>query len=201
MAIVIGLTGGIATGKSTVSEMFKQQSIPVIDADHIAKDVCEINEPAYNKIVENFGDDFLLCTGHINRKKLASLVFNDDRKLKKINSIVHPEVKKVIRNEIKKFRVMGEKYIVIDVPLLFESNFNKLCDFTIVVFANEDIQIERLVKRDNLTLEEAKKRISAQMDIRNKINLADFKIDNSLSILETRKQFNRFMKKLAEFQG
>ncbi|MDF2699884.1 MAG: dephospho-CoA kinase [Haloplasmataceae bacterium] len=197
MAIIIGLTGGIATGKSTVSQMFKQNKIPVIDADIIAREVCEMNEPAYLKIVETFGKDVLMCTGHLNRKKLGSIVFNNREKLQKLNEIIHPEVKKVIQKEINKFILMGTEYIVLDVPLLFESNFDKLCDITLVVFTNENTQIERLMNRDNFTnKEEAIKRIKAQMDIHEKLVLSDYKIDNSMSILETRKQFDSFMKKL-----
>ncbi|QVK17193.1 dephospho-CoA kinase [Mycoplasmatota bacterium] len=196
MAIIIGLTGGIATGKSTISGMFIKQGIPVIDSDLIAKQVVEVNEPAYKKIVESFGEDILLCTGHLNRKKIATVVFNDDKKRKKINSIIHPEVKKVILSEMKKYDALGNPFIVLDVPLLFESGFDDLCDFTVVVFTDKKTQYSRLMMRDNLTEEEAGKRIDAQWDIKEKLRLADFKIDNSLSILETRKQFDMLMKKL-----
>lgn len=196
MAIIIGLTGGIATGKSTISGMFVKQGIPVIDSDLIAKQVVEVNKPAYLKIVESFGDDILLCTGHLNRKKIATVVFNDDEKREKINSIIHPEVKKVIVNEMKKFDALGNPFIVLDVPLLFESGFDELCDFTVVVFTDVKTQYSRLMMRDNLSKEEAEKRIEAQWNIKEKLRLADFKIDNSLSILETRKQFDMLMKKL-----
>ncbi len=196
MAIIIGLTGGIATGKSTLSQMFKQSGIPVIDSDDIAKDVLVINQPAYIKVIEEFGEDILLCTGHINRKKLAKIVFDDMDKLEKLNSIVHPEVKKIVIEEINKYNVLGHDIVVLDVPLLFESNFDKLCNLTVVVFTDEKTQIDRLMKRDNLELEDALKRIKAQKNIGEKIRLADFIIDNSLSILETRKQYNSLLRKI-----
>lgn len=198
--IIIGLTGGIATGKSTVSKMFQSQNIPIIDADMIAKQVVEIGKPAYEMIVEAFTEDVLMSTGHINRKKLANIVFNDDKNLKKLNSIVHPYVKRVFREEIKKYRALKEPYVVLDVPLLYESSFDKLCDMILVVFTDQDTQIKRLTKRDHITECDAIKRINAQMSLRDKVTMADFKIDNSLSILETRKQFDMFMKRLKEFE-
>ena len=196
MTIIVGLTGGIATGKSTVSRMFKDQSVPVIDADKIARQVCEIGEPAYDKIVTTFGSEIILTTGHLNRKKLGKMVFEDNKKLKKLNGIVHPEVKKVIREEIKRHKVFKTPFIVLDVPLLFESRFNLLCDVIVVVFTNEKTQLERLKKRDHFNEEDAKKRMAAQMSIKEKLSLSNFKIDNSLSILETRKQFDTFMKRI-----
>ncbi len=201
MAIVIGLTGGIATGKSTITQMFQKQGIPVIDSDLIAKQIVEVKEPAYYKIIEAFGEDVLLCTGPINRKKLATIVFNDDEKRQKLNSIVHPSVRRVIETEVKKYKILGNNIIVLDVPLLFESRFNKLCDVTIVVYTDPETQLSRLMMRDNLAQEDAKKRIDAQLDIKEKIRLADFTIDNSLSILETRKQFDALMKKLMKTNG
>lgn len=196
MAIIVGLTGGIATGKSTLSQMFKKSGIPVIDSDNIARTVLEINKPAYLKVIEEFGKDITICTGHINRKKLAKLVFNDLEKLEKLNSIVHPEVKKIVLNEINKYNVLGYEIIVLDVPLLFESNFDELCNFTVVVFTDEKTQLSRLMKRDNLELEDALKRIKSQKNMGEKIRLADFIIDNSLSILETRKQYDSLLKKI-----
>jgi dephospho-CoA kinase len=198
MAIIIGLTGGIATGKSTVSQMFRDQKVPVIDADQIAREVCEMDQPAYHKIIETFGEEVKMCTGHLNRKKLGLMVFSDEKKLMKLNRIVHPEVKKVIKNEIRKLKLMGHPFIVMDVPLLFESKFDQLCDVTLVVFTDEQTQVTRLMNRDLIDETEAYKRIHAQMNLRDKMGKAMFKIDNSLSILETRKQFDTFMKRLKE---
>lgn len=198
MSLVIGLTGGIATGKSTISDMFKNHNIPVIDSDIIARNVVDINKPAYEKIVKEFGPEILLCTGHINRKKLGEIIFNDDSKRELLNSIVHPEVRKEVVEEINKYITLGNKIIVIDVPLLYESKFDDLCDFVVVVFTDKKTQYERLMKRDNVSKEEAKKRIDAQMSMHEKLQLADFKIDNSLSILETRKQFEMLLRKLKD---
>ncbi len=196
MSLIIGLTGGIATGKSTVSEMFHKKGIPVIDSDRIARKVVEINQPAYKKIVEEFGQEMILCTGHLNRKKLGKAIFNDEEKREKLNNIVHPEVQKVVEKEIRKYETLGEPIVVLDVPLLFESHFNELCDITVVVFTDRKTQYQRLMIRDNVSNEQAEKRIEAQWDMKKKLRLADFKIDNSLSILETKKQFDMLMKKI-----
>jgi len=196
MSLVVGLTGGIATGKSTISEMFKSKEIPVIDSDMIAREVVDINKPAYLKLIKEFSSEILLCTGHINRKKLSKIIFADEKKREKLNLIVHPEVRKKVIDEIRKYHTLGNNLLVLDVPLLYESKFDDLCDFVVVVFTDEATQCERLMKRDNLSKEEAKKRIEAQMSLRDKIKIADFKIDNSLSILETHKQFEMLLKKL-----
>lgn len=193
---VIGLTGGIATGKSTVLKMFQQKNIPVIDTDKIARDVMEINQAAYFKVVAYFGKEILLPTGDINRKKLGEIIFKNKEKREKLNSLVHPEVKKVVLEEIKYYQNLGHELVVVDVPLLFESNFDKLCDITIVVYTEEHIQYERLMKRDNLSYEEAKRRIDAQMKLSEKVKLADFIIDNSSTIEETEKQLINLLNKI-----
>lgn len=193
---VIGLTGGIATGKSTVSKMFQKNNIPVIDTDKIARDVMEINHAAYLKVVAYFGIEILLPTGEINRKKLGEIIFDNKEKRERLNSIVHPEVKKVVLEEIKVYQGLGYEIVVVDVPLLFESKFDKLCDITIVVYVEEQIQYERLMKRDNLSFEEAKKRIEAQMKLSDKVKLADFIIDNSGTIKNTEKQFINLLNKI-----
>lgn len=200
MTLIIGLTGGIATGKSTVSQMFQSRNIPVIDADKIAHQVMEIGKPAYQKILETFGEEAVCSTGHLNRKKIAQIVFNNEERLDKLNGIVHPEVWKATEQEIARYRMMQEPYVVIDVPLLFESHFDELCDLCVVVFTDEQTQLERLMSRDHSSLEDAQKRINAQMPLKEKLIRADFKIDNSLSILETRKQFDMFLKKLERYE-
>ncbi len=194
--MIIGLTGGIATGKSTVKKLFLEVGIPVIDCDLIARSVVEINEPAYLKIVETFGEEVILESGQLNRKKLADIIFNDEAKRAKLNSIVHPEVKKITVKEIKKYYQLGYKIVVIDVPLLFESGFDDLCDITVVVYAEEKVQYERLMKRDNLSYDQARVRIESQLSLSEKVKLADYVIDNSNSLLETKRAFQAFLDKI-----
>ena len=195
MSLIIGLTGGIATGKTTISNLFIKHNIPVIDSDILARKVVEKNQPAYNKIIQEFGSDILLSSGDLNRKLLGEIIFNDDHKRKILNNIVHPEVRKATIEAIDIYQKLGYKVIVLDVPLLFESHFDELCDYTVVVYANESVQLDRLIKRDNLTMEEAMKRINTQMSLTEKVKLAHFTIDNSNSLIETKAQFTKLMQK------
>lgn len=189
MAIIIGLTGGIATGKSTVSKMFSNNDIPVIDADKIAHDLMEKDQPVTQKVFEVFGEKYKLPTGHLNRKKLGKYVFNNAEARKKLNDIIHPEVEAIVVKEISRLEANEHDLIVIDVPLLFESGFEKYCDYSIVVFTSKEVQIERLISRDKIELEYALAKIDSQMSVKEKVKQADYVIDNSLSVLETSKQF------------
>ena len=196
MTKIIGLTGGIATGKSTVSTMFKNQGIPVIDADHIAKSLLEVGSETYHKLIDTFGECILATNKTINRKLLAKKMFNDTEARKKINTIIHPKVKVIIQGEIDTHKNLGHKHIVVDVPLLFESGFDKIVDVTIVVYARKKDQIARLMSRDKIDETYAKQKIKSQFPLSKKKELADYVIDNSKNILETKKAFKRLLKKL-----
>ena len=196
MSKVIGLTGGIATGKSTVSNMFKARGIPVLDADQIAHDLLERGTKVFQQIVDEFGEDVVSSTGCICRKTLGRIVFDDASKRERLNNIVHPEVKRIMCQQIDAFKSSFEPVIVLDVPLLFESGFHTLCDYTVVVYTDEETQLKRLMKRNNLTQEEAMKRINAQMPLKDKVQLADWVIDNSSHLLETEKQVVALIDKL-----
>lgn len=196
MAIIIGLTGGIATGKSTVANMFVEHGIPVVDTDKISFDLLRKGNNAYNEILELLGSEILLTNGDINRKKLGKMIFNDNDIRKKLNDIVHPRVKSITLSEIKTHEELGVKIIVVDVPLLFETNFVKLVDKSIVVYTTPDLQLERLINRDSILEEYASLKINSQMPIDEKVKLADYVINNSESILTTKKEFNIIMKEL-----
>jgi dephospho-CoA kinase len=172
MALIVGLTGGIATGKSTVAGMFINYGIPVIDTDKISFDLLR------------------------NRKKLGRAIFNDNIKRKKLNNIIHPKVKAITLSEIKKEEELGAEIVVIDVPLLFETNFVRLVNKSIVVYTTPKLQVERLIGRDSIKKEYALLKIESQIPIEDKVKLADYVIDNSCSILETKKAFNKIMEKL-----
>ena len=196
MAKIIGLTGGIATGKSTVSKMFKENNIPVIDSDHIAKSLLNKGSDAYQEIIAEFSDEILTTNGEINRKKLAEKLFSDIEIREKINGIIHPRVKEIVRREITRLESYGETMIVIDVPLLFETDFHQECDVSVLVYARQKDQVERLVERDQISEEYAMKKIKAQLPMSKKKALADIVIDNSKSILETRKAFDKVLERM-----
>lgn len=195
MAFIIGLTGGIASGKSTVSKMFQKRGIPVVDADQIAREVVETGKEPYEKIVEAFGRKILNEDGSINREKLGSIVFQQKSKRELLNSIVHPAVRKEMKKKQEQFVMQGAKAVVLDIPLLFESDLTHLVDKIIVVYVNENTQLQRLMKRNHLSKEEALARINAQMPLKEKIKMADEVIDNEGDFNDTERQLEKILQK------
>ena len=195
MAVVIGLTGGIASGKSTVSTILKSMGLALIDADIIAREVVNVGAEAYHQIVETFGIEVLLPDQTIDRKKLGSIIFNDEEKRVLLNQIVHPAVRKKMIKEKERYLSNGEKTVILDIPLLFESKLTKLVDRTLLVYVNSEVQLERLMKRDNLSQEDALARISSQMPLHEKINLADAIIDNNGTFEELEAQIHQLLTK------
>lgn len=193
--LVIGLTGGIACGKSTVSEMFLNCDRKVIDSDKISKSILDIDSSGYQEVIEAFGKEIVLPSGHINRKRLGEIIFNDNEKRQILNSIVHPKVVDGIKRRIQLYDLEGEDYVVVDIPLLFEAKLEYLVDFVVCVKVEKEIQIERLMTRDGVTEELALKKISSQMPLEEKCSRADEVIDNSNSILDTKKQLIEILKK------
>lgn len=195
MGIVIGLTGSIATGKSTVASMFMDLGIPVIDADRIAREVVEPGEEAYKKVVEAFGEEILLEDRSLNRPKLGRIVFSDEEKRNQLNSIVHPAIRKRMLEKRDAYLKNGEDCVVLDIPLLFESKLEHFVDKIIVVYVDEDVQLKRLLERNQLTKEEALQRIRSQMPVKDKIELADAVIDNNGTIEHSFKQLKEILQK------
>jgi dephospho-CoA kinase len=188
MSLVIGLTGGIASGKSTVSRMLIDMNIPVIDADIEARNVVEIGEKAYHEIIDAFGPEILLENGEINRTKLGSIVFHDEEKRMKLNAIVHPAVRERM-NELKEQRLLeGNRAVVLDIPLLFESKLTHMVEKTILVYVKRETQLQRLMERNGLTEDEANARINSQLPLEDKVLLADRVIDNNGSRTSTNEQ-------------
>ncbi len=186
--MILGLTGGIATGKSTVTGMLRERGIPVIDADQIAREVVEPGKPAYEAIVRHFGKDILLEDGQIDRKGLGEIVFSDESERQKLNAIVHPEVRRVMREEAEAAEANGADIVFMDIPLLFESKLQHMVEKIVVVYAPGDMQLARMMERDELEEEQAQKRLRAQFPIDQKKLEADFLIDNSFSREETERQ-------------
>ncbi|KMY60611.1 MULTISPECIES: dephospho-CoA kinase [Geobacillus] len=188
MAFTIGLTGGIASGKSTVSAMMRELGLPVIDADEAARAVVRPGEEAYRQIVAAFGPGILRADGEIDRAKLGAIVFNDKQQRKVLNAIVHPAVRKKMLAEKEAHIRSGAKTVVLDIPLLFESGLTHWVDKVLVVYVDDDVQLRRLMARNGFTEEEALARIRSQWPMAEKVKRADAVIDNNGTIEETRRQ-------------
>ncbi|WP_223591039.1 dephospho-CoA kinase [Neobacillus bataviensis] len=188
MSLIIGLTGGIASGKSTVSNMFKEMDITVVDADVEARLAVMKGESAYNQIVKEFGKEILLEDGEIDRPKLGSIIFHQAEKRNQLNQIVHPEVRKRMNSKVEDAKNRKEQVVVLDIPLLFESKQTYLVEKTILVYVDKQTQLKRLIERNNLSIEDAEARIHSQMPLSDKVKLADAVIDNNGSIADSKKQ-------------
>jgi len=185
--VVAGLTGGIATGKSTVAAIFEKAGARLIDADRIAREAVRKDSPAYREIVAHFGAEVLQENGELDRKRLAAVIFGDPAEQRALERIVHPRVKEEIDRGIERVRQQApDALLIVDIPLLFEAGMQHGLDTVIVVYAPENLQIERLMARDGLTRPEAVARIRAQMPIESKRALATYLIDNSGSMESTR---------------
>ena len=196
---VIGLTGGIATGKSTVCAILENAGAVIIDADRIARNLVKKNLPAYRQIVDTFGKSILLPGGEINRTALGDLIFNDPRKKQLLNKILHPQVGKETDRQLKRIEKNNPHALVIlDIPLLLESGLHKNLSEVIVVYTPEHIQINRLMQRDHISQENALARIRSQMPIEEKKKLATIVIDNSGMLEDTRKQTLEIFQRLKE---
>ncbi|MCM2589561.1 dephospho-CoA kinase [Rossellomorea marisflavi] len=193
MANIIGLTGGIASGKSTVSAFLQDKGYTIIDADLAARMVVEVGQPAYLAIVEAFGKGILQENGQIDRAGLGAIIFNDQSKRNLLNGIVHPAVRSMMLSHKDEAIENGKQTVIMDIPLLFESDLTWMVDRTIVVTVEEDVQLSRLMKRNELTEEEAASRISSQLPLREKAEKADAVIDNNGSVEDTLKQVEELL--------
>ncbi|MBS4215397.1 MULTISPECIES: dephospho-CoA kinase [Neobacillus] len=188
MSLVIGLTGGIASGKSTVSNMLKEMDITVVDADVEARLAVDKGEPAYLKIIAEFGQEILLENGDIDRQKLGAIIFYQEEKRQLLNQIVHPEVRKRMMEKIQKATENQEELIILDIPLLFESKLTFMVEKTILVYVDRETQLKRLMQRNQLSAADALARVNSQMPLAEKVKLADAVIDNNGSIEDAKKQ-------------
>lgn len=191
---VIALTGGIATGKSTVSSILEKKGYRVIDADKIARKVVEPGRKVYNQILDYFGSDIVFKDGKLNRKKLASIVFNDSKALEKLNEITHPKIFKEIYRDIELSIKAGDKLIFLDIPLLFEEYEQIIAsgiefDEIWLVYVDRETQIVRLMKRDSINRSEAIKKINLQMDMK-------YKLDNTDKVLYNNGDFKNLENKI-----
>jgi len=188
---VIGLTGSIASGKSVVASMLENLGAKVIDADDIARKVVEPNEPAWREIVYAFGEDILNPDNSINRKGLGEIIFNDNEKRKILNDITHPKIIQKVRERVETYKNENVEVVIIEAALIVEKGGLKdLIEKLIVVTSDKESQIERLIKRNSLSKEEALSRINSQTPTSEKTLHVDYIIDNSGAIDKTQNQVN-----------
>lgn len=190
----IGITGSIACGKSTVSNYLRSKGYTIIDADKIGHDALE-DDKIKRKLVQTFGED-IIENNAINRVKLGQLVFGNKGKIALLNSIVHPEIKSIILRLEEEHK--DEKFVFVDVALLFEAGFDSLVEKVIVVGLDEKTQLERLMNRNNLSKEEAELRIQSQMNSKEKEKLGDYVIDNSKTIENTHTQVEKLLEEITK---
>lgn len=193
---LVGLTGGIASGKSTVSLLFKESHIPLIDADEIARQVVQPRKEAYRQIVKSFGEGILNVDGSLDRNRLGEIVFGDDAKKKLLESITHPPILKEIAKKVAVFKKKKARVVVIDAALLFESGLSHYTHKNILVRIHPDVQLKRLMERDHFSASDAWQRILSQMPSAEKEKHCDFVIDNSGTPEETRRQVKEIMRQL-----
>lgn len=196
---VIGLTGGIASGKSTVSVLLKNKGAVIIDADEISRKVMKKGTKVFNEVVKYFGDKILDKEGNINRQKLGQIVFSNINDLEILNDITHPAIVDKIKKNLMLFVKRGEPVVVIDAALLLETGLDNLTDEVWVVVVSEETQLKRLMRRDNIIdKNQAIARIKSQMSLKEKLKHANKVIDNNGDIEHTKKQVDNFWKELTK---
>lgn len=191
--MIIGLTGSIASGKSTVSEMLKSLGYPIIDADLVARQVVEPGSETLAQIEQAFGPDVIQENGTMDRAKVGEIIFNDPASRKILNDIIHPAIREEMLRQRHDFLGQGFKTIIMDIPLLFESRLQHLVDKILVVSVTEENQFSRLVERNGFTEKEARARISSQLPMSVKEDGADAVIYNNGTLDETKWQLNRIL--------
>lgn len=196
----VGLTGGIGSGKSTVSKFLIEKGYKVIDADTISREVLKLYPEINEAISLAFGDDFFDKNGELIRRKLGEAIFSDKEKKKNLESIILPFIKLQIFDRMDKLEKNGEKLCFLDAPTLIETGLNKVMDKNILVWASKESQINRVIKRDNLTNEEVISRINSQIDLNEKKKIVDFIIDNNNSLEETQNQVEALIKEIGRYK-
>ncbi|ANU12741.1 Dephospho-CoA kinase [Planococcus halocryophilus Or1] len=191
--MIIGLTGSIASGKSTVSEMLKNEGYPIIDADLVARLVVEPGSETLEQIRQAFGSEVISSDGTMNRAKVGEIIFNDPVSRKTLNDIIHPAIRQEMLKQRYELLEQGFKIIIMDIPLLFESRLQYLVDKIMVVSVTEENQFKRLVERNGFTEKEARVRINSQLPMSVKEDGADAVIYNNGSLEETKQQLSRIL--------
>lgn len=193
MTQVIGLTGGIASGKSTVSIYLKKQGYPIVDADVVARQVVEPGTVGLVRIKREFGSEVITADKQLDRRRLGQIVFNSHQQLEKLNRIVQPLIRDTIIQQLRTLDAQGARLIFLDAPLLFEQHYESLCDQVMVVTVTPDVQLRRLMQRDSLNKSAAQARIHSQMPLVDKEELATVVIDNNSGVDQTYRQVDKWL--------
>lgn len=196
----IGLTGGMGSGKSTAAEIFRGENIPVIDADAISREVLELYPEIMEKIRAAFGEQFFDEENKLNRKKLGSHVFQSKEKREKLESLIMPYIFNEIFRRIQLCNDAGEAVCIVDAPVLIEQGLHKFMDKNILVWATEENQIQRVLKRDSLSEDDIKARLAAQMPFSEKKKYVDYIIDNNESLERTKEQIQKTLEEIKELE-
>ncbi|RUL56408.1 dephospho-CoA kinase [Lysinibacillus antri] len=192
--MIIGLTGSIASGKSTVAKMLKEYNIPIVDADLVARQVVEPGTETLRKIAEAFGADVISENGEMDRAKVGSIIFHDESKRKVLNDIIHPAIRAEMLRQRDEYVTNGEKTVIMDIPLLFESKLQHYVEKILVVSVDEETQLKRLMERNQLSEEDAKARIRSQLPLSVKEQGADAVINNNGTIEDAKIQLERILR-------
>jgi dephospho-CoA kinase len=193
---LVGLTGGIASGKSTVAKILQSLGAAVVNADDLAREVVEPGHEAWKEIVASFGADILQSDQTLDRQKLRTLIFNQPEARKRLESIIHPRVRALAEERIRQYAAAGYPVVIYEVPLLFEGNLQEWLRPVILVACDVETQTARLQKRDHLTAADAEKHIAAQMSLKNKRRLADYVIENNGSLEDLERQTRQILEEL-----
>jgi dephospho-CoA kinase len=193
-ALVLGLTGGIATGKSTVASMFADLGARVISADRVVHDLLKHGTPVWHEVVAEFGEEIVDSAGEIDRGRLGGIVFSDPEKRLKLESIIHPRVLGYLRAQAEEFRKCGQGVLVLEIPLLVEVSAFDLVDKVLVVTAEQGTQIRRLEERSGISSEEALRRITSQMPLSKKVQYGDWVVSTDGSLCSTKAQVYKVWK-------
>lgn len=190
MTKVLGLTGGIAAGKTAVGQLFQARGAVLIDADQVARQVVQKSQPGLAEIVALFGITILNAAGELDRSKLGRLVFSDPSQLNRLNAVIQPRIRQEIINQSAAYRAQGYPLVVVMIPLLYEMNYETICDAVLDVDIPLELQVKRVMMRDHLTIVEAKQRITAQLSREQRLSRADFILDTSGNLLQLQENFD-----------
>jgi dephospho-CoA kinase len=194
---LIGLTGGIASGKSTVSQMLRESGAFIVDADKLSREITQPGKPAWREIIEKFGQDLVQDNGEIDRKRLGQLVFANKQDRAELEQITHPRIEAAAIAAVNAATAGGFDVIVLDAPLLIEAGWHTKVDAVWIVYVDEQTQLTRLMSRDNSSEQAARSRINAQLALTEKLKYADVVIDNNNTIETTKKNVLKFWNELA----
>lgn len=196
---IIGLTGGIGSGKSTIASWFREWHIPVIDGDKLAREAVNPGSPALSILADVFGKEILSEEGTLKRRQLGQIVFQDKAKLSRLNQIMHPAIWHLVESRLKACKDAGENMAVLDMPLLIEAGWQSRVDSVWVVYVSTEVQISRVMKRDGLKRSQVMAIMQNQIPVKEKLSYADVIINNGGSEENTRRQVLQELSKISEF--